>query len=288
MNAISLLNVSKKYENFELYIDHLDIKQGYITGFIGENGSGKSTTMKIILDAVMEDSGTVEVLGHKKDNDFYLVKSQIGFVGEHCGYPDNSYPDDIKQAISPFYATWDEELYQKYISQFNIPVKNKIKSLSTGQRKMFALIMVLSYHPKLLLLDEPTSGLDPVVRSDVLNILREVMLDEETTVFYSTHITSDLEKTSDYIVYLHQGKIKLDCERNALSEQYCIVKGANELLTDKLMPLFESVHRTANGFSALCSNRSIISEIIGNQAIIENATLEDIMVFAARGEVYHG
>lgn len=281
-NVITLDHIKKTYGNFALDIEHLEIKSGYITGIIGENGAGKSTMLKIIMDALRPDTGAVEIFGAKVDQNFVYYKQQIGFVGESSGFVDECTAAQIKNMFSPFYENWDDNLYNQYIKQFNIPSNVKLKKLSKGQNKIFNLIMVLSYHPKLIILDEPTANLDPVVRNELLQILSDLMLDETISVLYSTHITSDLEKTSDYVIYLHQGKIKLNAEREVLEENYCIVKGDNALLTDEVLGLLEHPIKTNAGFKALCSNKSRIAALLGGEAVIENATLEDMMIYTAK------
>lgn len=284
MNAITLNNVLKERGNFTLHIPNLEIKQGYITGFIGENGAGKTTTIKLIMGLLHAQQGSIEVLDQPITQNNFKVRDLIGYVGDPTGYPSETKLKHVKAMFSPFYSNWDESLYQKYIKHFQLDENKAIKDLSQGQNKQFALSMALAHRPKLIILDEPTANLDPVVRNYILSVLMEHMQDEEVSVFYSTHITSDLEKASDYIVYIQDGKILFNTEKETLIESHRIVKGPRKLLTPELEKHLIGCSQNSFGFEALTADPKEAFELFGNEAIYEKASIEDIMIYLERGK----
>lgn len=230
MNAIDIKNLNKTLEDFKLTINDIEIKKGYITGFIGPNGSGKTTTMKLIMNMLKKDSGTIKVFGKEREVDDLEIKETIGYIGDVSGYMQENKLKNIKKAIKPFYKNWDEQLYKKYIMQFKLNENKVYKELSKGQQKKFELVMVLSHHPKLIIMDEPTANLDPLVRNEFLEILQEHIEKEEATVFYSTHITSDLDKVADFLVFIYEGNIILSGNKEDILENHKIIRGNKELL----------------------------------------------------------
>ena len=273
MNIISISKLEKSYKNFKLEIDELNIKSGYITGFIGPNGSGKTTTIKSILEMIKPDKGSIEV----------LPKKDIGYVGDESGYLSESKVISIKKIVSRFYENWDEDLYIKYISRFGIEEEKLIKDLSKGQKRQFELIMALCHHPKLLIMDEPTSSLDPIVRNEFLELIQEHMDIDNMTVFYSTHITSDLDKAADYIVLIYKGKIILKGEKDEIINNHTIVKGSKELLSDDIKKEFISIKINAYGFEGLIDNKDNAYELFGEEAVYEKANLEDLILYYTGG-----
>lgn len=282
MTAIKFKNVKKQLGAFCLEIPSLEIKKGYITGFIGQNGAGKTTTIKLILDMLCLDEGTIQVEGLDTKMAAAEIKAKIGYVGEPTGYPEESRLKHIKKMIAPFYKTWDEALFEKYIKDFRLNLDKKYGELSTGQKKQFDLIMALAHKPELILLDEPTAGLDPVVRNEILEVLMQHMQDEKVTIFYSTHITSDLEKTCDYLVYIQEGKIRLTVEKDELLSQYCIVRGPKRLFDDpEIKSEVLGVRQNALGGEALVASRNLAESLFGQEAQYSKPSIEEIMVFLA-------
>ncbi len=210
MNAIEIKNLSKNMDGFTLNIDKLDIKKGFITGYIGPNGSGKTTTIKLIMNMLSKDSGTIKIFDKEYKSDDLSIKEKIGYVGDISGYMKESKLKDIKKNISLLYRNWDENLYKYYLNKFNINDKKVYKELSKGQQKKFELIMTLAHHPKLIIMDEPTANLDPIVRNEFIEVLQEHIEKDGVTVFYSTHITSDLDRVGDYLAFIYNGKIILN------------------------------------------------------------------------------
>ncbi|MHC1747631.1 MAG: ABC transporter ATP-binding protein [Cellulosilyticaceae bacterium] len=282
MNAIEMNQVKKKRGDFELDIQNLKIPKGYITGFVGQNGSGKTTTMKLIMQLLWADKGHIKVLG-KEIKDYTDLKEKIGYVGEPIGYPTQASLSVLEKMVAPFYKQWDTQLFHHYITLFGLDSNKKIDDLSTGQSKQAALIMALAYRPELILLDEPTSNLDPVMRSQILDILMEHMQNEAVSVFYSTHITSDLEKAGDYIVYIKDGKIIFNEPKDSLQQQYCVIKGSKRFLTAEAKGILVGVTENSFGFEAMAANKEKAYNILGEEVKYERATLEDIMIYLARG-----
>ena len=224
MNSIEIRNLQKNYKNFSLTIDNLHIPEGYITGFIGPNGSGKTTTIKSLLGMVKPDSGEIKILNSNINKDT-KTKENIAYVGDELWIPrEESKLSNLHKIISKFYSNWDEELYKKYINKFQINESKTYKDLSKGQKKQFELIMALSHHPKLLIMDEPTSSLDPIIRNEFLELMQDHIEIDNMTVFYSTHITTDLDKAADYIVMIYNGKILLKGEKDEILDNHVIVK----------------------------------------------------------------
>ena len=275
MNAISISKLEKNYKKFKLEIDELNVKSGYITGFIGPNGSGKTTTIKSILGMIKPDKGSIEV----------LPKKDIGYVGDESGYLLESKVVSIKKIISRFYENWDEDLYSKYINRFGIVEEKLIKDLSKGQKRQFELIMALCHHPKLLIMDEPTSSLDPIVRNEFLELIQEHMDIDNMTVFYSTHITSDLDKAADYIILIYKGKIILYGEKDEIINNHIIVKGKKEILDDDIKKDFIAININAYGFEGLMDNKDTAYELFGEEAVYEKVNLEDLILYYTRGNI---
>ena len=283
MNSIEIRNLQKNYKNFSLTIDNLHIPEGYITGFIGPNGSGKTTTIKSLLGMVKPDSGEIKILNANINKDT-KTKENIAYVGDESGFLEESKLSNLHKIISKFYSNWDEELYKKYINKFQINESKTYKDLSKGQKKQFELIMALSHHPKLLIMDEPTSSLDPIIRNEFLELMQDHMEIDNMTVFYSTHITTDLDKAADYIVMIYNGKILLKGEKDEILDNHVIVKIKKELVDNSIKKEFISLKESAFGFEGLISDKSKAYELFGNEAIYEKCTLEDILLYYTRRE----
>ena len=278
MEAIEIKGLEKSYNKFKLNIKELIVKKGFITGFIGPNGSGKTTTIKAIMNMVKADKGEILVLGEdiKTNTD---IKETLAFVGETCGFLEESKLKNIKKTVSRFYKKWDETLYKKLTEKFGLDESLVYGKLSKGKKKQFELTMALATKPKVLIMDEPTANLDPVVRNEFLEVLQEQMEEEENTVFYSTHITSDLEKCADYIIFIYKGQVILQGEKDYILETHSIVKGKKELLDEDTKNVLISVKSTGYNFEGLTNNKKNAFDIFGNEVIYERANLEDIMLY---------
>ncbi|WP_330362518.1 ABC transporter ATP-binding protein [[Clostridium] dakarense] len=258
-------------------------KKGFITGFIGPNGSGKTTTIKLIMNMLFKDSGSIKILDKEYKEDDISIKEVIGYVGDIPGYVNELKLIDIKKSICVFYKNWDEKLYKRYINQFKLDEKKVYKELSKGQQKKFELIMALSHHPKLIVMDEPTANLDPLVRNEFLDIIQEHIDKEEATVFYSTHITSDLDKVSDYLVFIYNGEVILRGDKESILENHKIIRGNKQLLDGDTKKELISFTENSFGFEGLTSNIKSAKEIFGEEVIYDKANLEDILMYYTRG-----
>lgn len=223
MNAIEIKNVSKSYPNFKLDNLSLTLPCGCIMGLVGENGAGKSTTIKLILDMIHSDSGSITLLGRDNQKDIHLAKEEVGVVLDEVGLPEHLNAKQIGKIMKHIYKNWDENTYNSYIEKLDIPIDRAFKDFSRGNKMKLGIAVALSHHPKLLLLDEATSGLDPVVRDEVVELFSEFTRDEEHSILISSHIVSDLEKLCDYIAFLHKGRLLLCEEKDQLLDQYGIV-----------------------------------------------------------------
>lgn len=284
MSAIKIKNLSKDFKDFSLNIKELDIKEGYVTGFIGPNGSGKTTTIKLIMNMLKKDNGTIKILGKEYKECDLSIKEQIGYVGDYSGYLHDAKISIIKKNISRFYKNWDEELYKKYINKFKLDEKKTYKELSKGQKKQFELAIVLSHHPKVIIMDEPTANLDPLVRNEFLEILQERIEVDNASVFYSTHITSDLDKVGDYLVFIYKGKIMLEGDKYSILEEHSIVRGKKELLNYETKEAFISVSENSFSFEGLVRSKKEAYEIFGGEVVYDRPNLEDILTFYTRGK----
>ncbi len=221
-NAFVVSGLTKSYQDFVL--DHVSftVPGGSIVGLIGENGAGKSTTINAALGLVGKEDGMVSILGKEElDGD---VKEQIGVVFDGSNYPEILSPRKLNRVMKNIYRTWDERIYFGLLKQFSLPYDKPIKQFSKGMKMKLAISAAFSHHSRLLILDEATSGLDPVVRDDILDMLLDFVQDEEHSILVSSHITSDLEKIADYIVFIHEGKVFFEKPKDELTERYGIIK----------------------------------------------------------------
>lgn len=283
MNAIEIKNLRKNLGNFSLKIDDLKIPEGFVTGFIGPNGSGKTTTIKLIMNMINKDEGFIKMWGKDYKINNLNIKDRIGYVGEFSGYLHEAKIGRIKKSLSIFYKNWDEKLYEKYMKQFNLNEDKAYKDLSKGQQKKFEIVMAMSHHPKLIIMDEPTANLDPLVRNELLNILQERIEEDNATVFFSTHITSDLDKIGDYVVFIYKGEIFLADTKDNILENHIIVKGKKELLNNETRNIFISINENAFGFEGLVNNRKKAYEMFGEEVLYDKPNLEDILTYYIRG-----
>lgn len=281
MNAIKITDLQKDYKDFSLNIKNLNVPTGYITGFIGPNGSGKTTTIKSILGMIKPNSGIIEVLDSDISKNI-KIKEDIAYVGDVSGFLEESKIYNLHRVISNFYTNWDEVLYKKYINNFKINEDKLYKDLSKGQKKQFELIMALSHHPKLLIMDEPTSSLDPLIRNDFLELMQSHMEIDNMTVFYSTHITTDLDKAADYIVMIYNGNILLQDEKDSILENHVLVKIKKELFDESIRKEFISIKENSFSFEGLMNSKEKAYELFGNEAIYEKCNLEDILMYYTR------
>lgn len=232
MNALEIRGLTKTYPSFQL--DHLDLTlpSGCIMGLVGENGAGKSTTIKLILEMIRKESGTIRILGREDGKDIRLTKDELGVVLDDVGIPDWLNTAQVGKIMALTFRNWDRNTYEDLLKKLALPEKKPFKSFSRGMKMKLGIAIALSHHAKLLILDEATSGLDPVVRDEVVEMLYEFTREEDHSVLISSHIVSDLEKLCDYIAFLHQGRLLVCEEKDVLLERYGIFHGSREELAE--------------------------------------------------------
>ena len=220
MNALEIKNLTKTFPGFRLENLNLTLPSGCVMGLIGENGAGKSTTIRLILDMLRPDSGSITILGRDNRENIRLTKEEVGVVLDEVGLPECLTLRQVGKVMAGTYRTWDQQEYERITRRFALPEGKPFKSFSRGMKMKLGIAIALSHHCKLLLLDEPTGGLDPVVRDEVVEMFSDFTRDESHSILISSHIVSDLEKLCDYIAFLHKGKLLLCEEKDQLLEEY--------------------------------------------------------------------
>jgi len=280
MNVIEINNLKKSMGDFKLNIEKLEIKEGFVTGIIGTNGAGKTTLMKLIMNILNQEEGSIKIFGEDFNKDKKHIKELIGYLGHDTLYPEDFTLEDIKSTISIFYKNWDEKLFNYYTEEFDLNLNDKYKDLSKGLKVKFDLLMILSYHPKLIILDEPTANLDPIFRSEFLQVLQLQMEKDLSAVLYCTHITSDLDKIGDYFVVMDKGEIIFNEDSENIRNNYTIVKGAKELLNEETKKVFQQIMENKFGFRGISNNKKDAQDIFGNEVLYEIPKIEDILIFS--------
>lgn len=280
---IEIKNLTKKYPGFTLGGINLTLPKGAIMGFIGENGAGKSTTIKTMLNIIPKDKGEVNLLGKNIETSEKRIKQEIGVVLDDSFLSDYLNLEDIHKIMKQFYQNWDKNLFDNYSKQFSLPKGKKIKEYSTGMKMKLKIATALSHHPQLLILDEPTSGLDPVIRSEILDIFRDFIQDEEHSIFLSSHITSDLEHIADYITFIHQGKIMLSKSREELLEQYGVARCSQKDFETINPSHYLHYKKNRYQIDVLVENRTQFKKKY-QQLCIDKPSLEDIMLLSIKGD----
>ena len=282
-NVIELQHIHKSFKGFEIKDFSINVKKGFVTGFIGGNGAGKSTTIKLIMNLLKQDSGTVSVFGMDYKKHEKEIKERIGFVYDENIFYENLTLKDMKRIIKPAYKNWDDNAFQRYVNEFELPLNKSMKTFSKGMKMKASLAIALAHHAELIIMDEPTAGLDPIFRRELLNILHELMQDEDRTIFFSTHITTDLDRIADYITFVHNGEHIFTKEFYKIEEEYAIVKGTLDLLDRETEQEFISIRKMNTGFEALTADKNRVINIFGDTVIVEKPTLEDIMYYTKKG-----
>lgn len=280
---LEVKNISKEYNGFKLDNVSFELDRGYVMGFIGPNGAGKSTTIKLIMNLIKNNGGEIKIFGMDSIQDQKEIKEKIGFVYDESFFYGELSVKDNGKIVSKFYKNWDDRKFKDYLKKFSIPEKKKIKQLSKGMKMKFSLAVALSHDAELLIMDEPTSGLDPVFRSEILDILYEEIQDEKKSVFFSTHITSDLEKIADYITFINDGKIVFSEDRDTILERYQKISGGTEILTEALKQEFVGLKKNKFGFEGLTTNASELRRKYKDEIIVQKPTLEEIMLYTVGG-----
>ena len=280
---LEINNLSKEFiMGFKLEDITFKLEPGYIMGLIGPNGSGKSTLIKLIMNLIKKDSGEIKIFGKDHIEFEKETKNRIGFVYDESVFYENLTIDKMRAIIAPFYTEWDDKAFYNYLDRFELGKTYVIKNLSKGMKMKFALATALSHNAELIIMDEPTAGLDPIFRREILDILYDVIQDENKSIIFSTHITTDLERIADYITYIKNGKLIFSKSKDEIMASYAIVKGGAKDLDDRLRKQLLGLRETNIGFEGLTDNIEGIKNG-ANDLLIERPSLEDIM-FYTRGQ----
>lgn len=283
MAILEVQNLTKHFKGFSLENVSFSLESGFIMGFIGPNGAGKSTTIKLIMNLLKKDSGKIKVFGLDHIKHEQEIKNRIGFVYDENYFYEELTIQEMKRIIAPFYENWDNDAFESYIKKFNLPKDKKIKNLSKGMKMKFSLTIALSHDAKFLIMDEPTSGLDPIVRRELLDVLYDIVQDENRGVFFSSHITSDLDKIADFVTLINDGKILLSASKEDIFDHHALVKGSKELICKESKDYFIGAKQNQFGVEALTNDKTAVSKFFGEKAIVEKPTLEDILFYYSRG-----
>lgn len=280
-NALDVTGLRKQYSGFTLDDISFSLPAGSVMGLIGENGAGKTTTIKLILGMIRRDGGDIRVLGMDPVAQEKPVKQQLGVVLDDCHFHDTLRPADVSSILRAMFDSWDDALYKQMLGRLGVPEGKTVKEMSKGMKTKLSICAALAHRPRLMILDEATSGLDPVMRSEVLDILRDVIQDEERSVLISTHITSDLEKIADYITLLHGGRVVFSETIHAL--QYgCGVLRCGQADFKRIDPADIAGHRKGRfGHEALVRDKERMQRKYPGLTI-DPASIEEIMLFYTR------
>lgn len=280
MNAIEIKGLEKRYDGFQLGSFDLTLPSGCIMGLVGENGAGKSTTIKLIMNAIGRDAGEISVLGvDNRSAEFRDVKEDIGVVLDEAYFPEVMSARNVGKVMALTYKNWDAAAFEGYLKKFSLAPDKIFKDYSRGMRMKLAIAAALSHGAKLLILDEATSGLDPMARDELLDIFNDFTRDENCSILLSSHIVSDLEKICDYIAFLHRGRLVLCEEKDRLLEEYALVR----LPEERLSELSEEsiISRRASGYA---TEALVLRGGLPAAIPTEHTSLEDIILFLAKGD----
>ena len=273
-NILEVRGLCKSYGAFRLNEVSFDVPSGYITGFVGPNGAGKTTTIKLILKVIKSDSGSVKLFGEESAD---VHNERIGVVMDAPLYVEDWSVSDVESALSPFYPNWDTARFAGYLKQFGLDKKKKVKELSRGMKIKLQIAAALSHGAKLLILDEPTSGLDPVARDEICDLLREFVASEQNSVFFSTHITADLEKTADYIAFILNGNIVYSGTKDELTEKFVRVTGGPRDINSEQKNCIIGYREHGTGFEGMIEAVNIGK--LPRSVLAEEISIDEIIIF---------
>lgn len=283
-NAIEVTGLSKNYKGFCLNDVSFKVPSGCVTGFIGQNGAGKSTTIKAILNMLKRDGGEIKVFGADNLDEEFDIKENIGVVFDDIGFHPNLKAKHIDKILKGMYKNWDSKVFYEYLEKLGLPLKKKIGQYSRGMQMKLQIATALSHHAKLLIMDEPTGGLDPIIRNEILDIFMEFIQDSEHTVFLSSHIITDLERIADNIVFIHKGRILLAEEKDIMAERHGILKCSKEQFENVDKADIIGYRKSSFGIEALVGDREkCVVKYKG--MLCEKTTLEEIMLFYVNNSI---
>ena len=281
--ALKIQGLTKKFEGFALDKVSFRVPSGSIVGLIGENGAGKTTTINAALGLIKKDSGEIELFGENVEHLTPSIKEEIGAVFDASNFSEELTPEKLDKVLKDIYTSWDQDLFRQLLDRLEIPFSRKIKTFSKGMKMKLSLAAALSHHPKLLILDEATSGLDPVMRDDILDMFLDFVQEEDHAILVSSHITSDLEKVADYIVFIHKEKIIFSKPKDELLDDYGIIKCGDEQFKALDREDWIACRRQDYEWQVLTSDRKK-AEKKYPKALVMPATIDEIMLLYVKGE----
>jgi ABC-2 type transport system ATP-binding protein len=277
MNAIEIKGLTKNYKDFTLDNIDLVLPQGCIMGLIGENGAGKSTTIKLIMNMIHRDAGEIKVLGRDNRENFEEVKEDIGVVLDESHFPEVITAKQVNKIMSYTFKNWDEKVYLSYLDEFSLPQDKLFKDYSRGMKMKLGIAVALSHHARLLILDEATSGLDPIIRDEILDVFYDFNKDDHHSIFISSHIVSDLEKVCDYIAFIHKGRLFFCEEKDRLLEEYAVLKCSKDVFQSIDPEAVKGKRIGDYGVEAL-----VLRERMPAGIQLNRASIEDIIIYLVR------
>lgn len=277
MNALEIKNLTKSFSGFKLDDLNLTLPCGCIMGLIGENGAGKSTTMKLILDILHKDSGSITILGRDNQDDIRVTKEDVGVVMDEVGIPECLTVSQVGKVMRHTFRNWDDGEYNRLLSKLSLPQNKPFKEFSRGMKMKLGIAVAMSHGAKLLLLDEATSGLDPVVRDEVVEMFSDFTRDETHSILISSHIVSDLEKLCDYVAFLHKGKLLLCEEKDMLLAQYGIIHCTAEQFRGLHADAVKYKKETPYGVEAM-----VLRDAVPNDISISPVSIEELFIFMVK------
>jgi ABC-2 type transport system ATP-binding protein len=282
-NILEIKNLTKTYKGFTLDNINLTLSPGSILGIIGPNGAGKTTTLKILMGITRANSGTVSIFGMNHKNNSMPIKNKIGYVGEDQFFYENKTVSWTSQFVQKFYDHWDTNLFQSLLTDFEISRSKKIRELSKGMRVKLGMAIALSHNPDLLILDEPTAGLDPIIRRELLDILHDIPGDKNKSVIISSHITDDIARIADFVLFIVEGKIVLAEEKDELFSHWKRIHYKKGTIDSEIMKTLTNCEEHMFGSSGITDNypgiKGKLAEGLSKENVkIENVTLDDILI----------
>jgi len=283
MNAIELRNVNKQLGDFSIQDISFKVPKGSIVGLIGQNGAGKTTTIKLMLDVFQRENGEIIYWGNKNIQ-IEDVKKDVAVVFDELSFYEKLTPTRINHIMKNIYETWDESYFFELLERFQLSSTQKVGEMSKGMKMKLNISIGLAHHPNLLLLDEPTSGLDPAAREDVLDLFLEFIQNEECSILFSSHITSDLEKIADYVVLMHDGKIILQENKDTLLYDYAIARCTSEQFILIPKQMIFSFEERKDMYNVIIKSKSTFEEAFPDFAI-DNIVLDELLTISIKGEI---
>ncbi len=283
--AIEIKELRKVYRDFSLNDISFSLPTGHIMGFVGQNGAGKTTTIRLILNMTARNNGSIRILGMDNILEEQKIKQDIGVVFDDIFFVEDWKVSEVEKAIGSFYTNWNSALYYQYVNDFSLPINKKVKELSRGMKMKLMLAGAMSHNAKLLILDEPTSGIDPVARNELLEILNMYVSDGEKSIFFSTHVTTDLEKIADYLTIIDKGNLFYTGTRDDLLTRFYLIKGSLNELTGELRERIIGLSTYKTEFEGLLPVAEATRRLSEN-IIMGTPSIDELLVHISKLKTY--